>query len=315
MAASGTDIKVKHFTVPSGNGTSMLHTVMWGDSNSEPKAVLQIIHGMCEYIERYDDFARYMAGHGFVVFGHDHVGHGKTAKSDIELGFFAEKDGWKLLVDDSYRVTEEIKRNYPDLPIFVLGHSMGSFVLENYLAKYGDKISGALVSGTGGSNPLGGVGIGLTKVMQKFKGSHYRSRFVDNMGFGSFCKNIENPRTAKDWLTHDTAIVDKYCADPMCMYLFTLSGYRDLFLLLKNATRKGWENEVPKQLPVIYFAGIEDPVGNYGKGVTEMYDRLKASGQKDISIKLYNGMRHETLNEVGHEAVYEDLLNWIEKRV
>lgn len=315
MSNTDSGITVSQFTVLSNDNKHQLHTVVWENEGVKPKAVVQIVHGMCEYIMRYDNFARYLAAHGLVVCGHDHLGHGETAISQDERGFFAEDDGWKLLVEDVFAVTTEIKKRYAGLPLFVLGHSMGSFILENYLAIHGDGANGALISGTGGSNPLGGIGIGLTNIIRAAKGSHYRSRLVDNMAFGSFCSKIEGPRTAKDWLTHDEAIVDLYCADPNCMFLFTVAGYKDLFLLLKNATRKGWENEVPKQLPVLYFAGLEDPVGNYGKGVTEMYERLKASGQKDISLKLYNGMRHETLNEVGRQAVYEDILVWIEARL
>lgn len=302
------------FYLDSSDKSNKIHAVIW-QGEKKPRAVLQIIHGMCEYIRRYEDFAAFMAEHGFVVCGHDHLGHGETAADAGDRGFFAEKEGWKLLVEDSWKVTAELKDRYPDLPIFVLGHSMGSFIFKNYLSKYGSKINGALISGTGGPNPLGGVGIALTKLIAVFKGNRHRSKFIDNMAFGSYCKKIEGCKTEKDWLTRDDDIVNAYRADDNCMFLFTLAGYRDLFTLLKNATDKNWENTIPRELPVLYFAGSDDPVGSYGSGVQTVYDRLAKAGQKDVSLKLYSGMRHETLNEIGKEQVYADILEWIENRL
>lgn len=308
-------VKIKDFTLPSTDNSHNLHTVIWQDDGVHPKGVVQIIHGMCEYIKRYSDFAEYMAENGFIVCGHDHLGHGETAAFDSELGYFAAKDGWKLLVDDCYVVTTELRKMYPDLKLFVLGHSMGSFILENYLSKYGSKIDGALISGTGGPNPLGGFGDSLAKIIAAAKGGTYRSKLLDNMAFGNYCSKIKGKRTNKDWLTYDAAIVDKYCADKFCMFTFTVSAFRDLFRLLSNATAEGWAGTVPNDLPVIYFAGNEDPVGNYGKGVAIMYDRLAKSGQKDISLRLYDGMRHETLNEIGKQQVWDDVRLWISDRL
>lgn len=308
------DVVSRDFFLPSTDGRHSLHAVEW-KSEEQPKAVLQIIHGMCEYIRRYEDFASFMAKNGFVVVGHDHVGHGETEPDANERGYFAKEDGWKLLVDDAYAVTRDIKERYADLPLFVLGHSMGSFVLKNYLTYHGSELSGALISGTGGPNPLGGVGIMLTRVIQFFKGDHHRSKLIDNIAFGSYCKNIENCRTEKDWLTHDAAVVDRYRKDEYCMFTFTVSGFRDLFLSLKYATQKDWEKGIAVDLPVLYFAGEEDPVGGYGQGVKTVYERLKEAGHPDLELKLYSKMRHETHNEIGKEQVYADLLDWMTKRI
>ena len=180
------DIQRKDWAVASCDGQHRLHCVTWCDGSAKPKAVLQLVHGMCEYIGRYDALARFLAGHGFAVCGHDHLGHGQTAQSSEELGFFAEKDGWRLLVEDVYRVTLAAKEQYAGLPYFIFGHSMGSFVLENYLAQYGSEVDGAIVCGTGGPNPAGGVGIALAGLYAAVKGPRYRAALFDKMAFGSY---------------------------------------------------------------------------------------------------------------------------------
>lgn len=306
------DIQRKDWAVASCDGQHRLHCVTWCDGSAKPKAVLQLVHGMCEYIGRYDALARFLAGHGFAVCGHDHLGHGQTAQSSEELGFFAEKDGWRLLVEDVYRVTLAAKEQYAGLPYFIFGHSMGSFVLENYPAQYGSEVDGAIVCGTGGPNPAGGVGIALAGLYAAVKGPRYRAALFDKMAFGSYCSRIESPRTDKDWLTRDEAVVDAYRTDEHCMFLFTVSAFRDLFTLLKNATRRQWPDEVPDTLPLLYVAGDCDPVGSYGKGVAAMVERLRRSGKKDLTMRLYEGMRHEITNEIGREQVYEELLAWLE---
>ncbi len=289
-----------------------IHACFWQPSK-KPKFVLQIIHGMAEYIERYNPFAQFIAENGGVVCGEDHLGHGKTA-CEQDRGYIAKKDGYVHMIDDAHRLTQIAKEKFPGLPVFILGHSMGSFILECYIAKYGSEIDGAVVSGTGGSNPLGGAGIAVTRVIQLFKGERWRSAFVNNMAFGSYNKKYTDVRSEFDWLNRDRDEVQKYVDDPLCGFTFTLSGFRDLFRVLAAATRKGWENDVPSALPLLYIAGSEDPVGNYGAGPREMSGRLSATGHGDVTLTLYSGMRHEVLNEQGKQQVWDDILNWVSKR-
>lgn len=303
-------VTFNEFTFPSASGCNTLVGGVWQDDAKKPAAVVQLSHGMCEYIGRYDDFARYLVSCGYAVIGHDHLGHGKSAKTADELGYFAKKDGYKLVVEDVHTVTKMANELFPDTPVFLFGHSMGSFIATAYVAKYGSLLKGAVISGTGGPNPILGIAVFITDITKLFRGERHRSKFIDNLGFGSYCKKIENPNTPKDWLTRDTAIVDKYVRDPFCTYLFTASAFRDLFKMLGAATDKKLPASVPSDLPLFYIAGKDDPVGNYGEGPTIMAERMKAAG-KNATLRLYDDMRHECHNELGHEGVYKDIADFV----
>ena len=299
------------FRFPSASGCNTLRGGIWLGDAAKPRAALQLIHGMCEHIDRYDSFARYLAENGFVVYAHDHLGHGKSIEKPDQKGFFADKDGWQLVVEDAHTVTQKIRSDYPELPVFMLGHSMGSFILEGYLAKYGEGISGAIVSGTGGPNKAVGPALALCGMIGFFNGKKHYSKFIDDLAFGKYCERIQNAATDKDWLSRDPETVQKYVDDPLCGFLFTVSGYGDLFRMIRAATDPQLPSRIPKELPMLYIAGKEDPVGNYGEGPQIMYARMRDAGIKDVALKLYDGMRHETLNEVGREQVYADLLKWL----
>lgn len=304
------------FTFPSRDGIHQCHAYSWAPDNGEIRAVFQIVHGMIEYMDRYDDFACYLASHGFLVVGEDHLGHGLTVKDNSELGYFCAYDADTILVRDVHRLKKITQDANPGKPYFILGHSMGSFIFRKYLTMYGKGIDGAIVMGTGTMPSIvTGTGIFLTHVLRLFKGDHYKSSFIENMAFGAYNKRIPDARTASDWLTKDTGIVDTYINDPLCTFKFTLNGYRTLFKLLKYVCKKSHLTTIPKNLPIYVTAGDADPVGSYGTGPTKVYEQYKGLGIKDVSLKLYENGRHEILNETNRSQVYEDILNWLTQHI
>ena len=279
------------------------------------KGIVQISHGMCEYIGRYLDFSEFLCSNGYIVCGNDHLGHGSTAKSKTDLGFFAPKNGYQFLVEDLYGLTKIMQRKYPDLKYFILGHSMGSFIARLYLSSYGSKIDAAIISGTSGGDISAGIAVLIAKTEQLLKGSRTPSLLLDKMAFSNYNKKIESPRTQKDWLTRDTLIVDKYINDPLCMFVFSSSAFADLFTLLRKITKRQWAESIRKDLPIFIFSGQQDPVGNYGSGVRKVNERLKKAGMEDVTLKIYPGGRHEMLNEINKQEVYSDILKYIEKYI
>lgn len=304
------------FFFPSGSGLCDIHAASYKPDGVTVRAVLQIAHGMAEHFERYEAFISFLCDNGIAVFVNDHVGHGKSIKNDSELGFFGTADGsWKNFVEDCRKLTLIAKEEYPDAPYFFFGHSMGSFVARSYAAKYANDITGAIFCGTAGANPAVSAGIAVAKLIAKFKGDHHRSNLINGMAFGAYNKKFEG-RTPFDWLTKDTDIVDKYIADKYCGFLFTAYGYRDMFGLLGYVSSKEWYASMNKNLPVFLIAGKDDPVGNYGKGIEEVKNKLSAAGVKDVSMTLYNNCRHEILNESDTVATVEsDVLKWIERYI
>lgn len=296
----------------SKDGKSKIHAARWVPEG-KPVAVLQIVHGMAEYIERYEDFAKFLNSKGFVVTGDDHLGHGKSITNG-RCGFFCKKDPATVVVDDVYSLTKLTKEEYPGIPYYILGHSMGSFILRNYLFRYGENVDKAIVMGTGMQPKVLVIGL---KVMAAFGclfgGSEKPNKFIDNASFGTYNKRIPDNRTTVDWLTKDEKIVDAYVADPLCGFTFPSNGFKTLASLLWRLNKKSNIDKMPKSLPIMITSGAEDPVGEYGKGPKLVYDSYKAIGMQDVSIKLYDNDRHEILNETDHEVVYNDLYEWLTK--
>ena len=281
-----------------------------------PRAVLQISHGIAEYIDRYDDFMQFLAENGIAAIGEDHLGHGKSVHSDADLGFFAEKNGWNYVVEDMKILHDTAKKKFPGVPFIAFGHSMGSFLTRTYIIKYPDDFDYVILSGTGHQSAgLIGFALALSNVLTKVNGPRSRGDALNNIAFGSYCSKIENPRTPFDWLSRNEANVDKYIADPMCGFVATTSLYRDMMSGIKFIINDKNIAKMNKDVPVYFMSGADDPVGDYGDGVNKAYDAFCKAGLKDIKIKLYPSGRHEMLNETNAPEVYSDILAWINEKL
>lgn len=302
----------RDFTFDSGDGRTKIHAVEWKPETDEIKGVLQIFHGMVEFIERYETFAEYLTEKGFVVTGNDHLGHGTSIVSKEEFGFFAEEQGNRIVLEDAHHLKMLTEEKYPGVPYYILGHSMGSFLLRQYLCLHGDELDGAVIMGTG-TQPMAALKLGkeLCRLTARIHNWHYRSRLIDIMAFGGYNRHFKPARTGMDWLTKDEAIVDHYLADERCNFRFTVNGYYNLFTSIEEASKESNLQKMPKDLPVLFVAGRDDPVGNFGKGVEKVRKTFEAAGMTDITWIIYENDRHEILNETDRETVFKDLYAWL----
>lgn len=296
----------KEFYFPSKDGITKIHGVEW-IPEGEVKAVLQIAHGMVEHIERYADFATYMAENGIYVVGHSHLGHGKSMISKEKMGYFASPNGNDCVIGDIHSLRIMTQEKYPKVPYFLMGHSMGSFLTRQYLGMYGSGISGAIIMGTGEQPDMILAGGKLIcKIIAAFKGWEHRSDFVNSLAIGKFEKEM-----GKGWLSRNEENVKTYGEDPLSGFVFTLNAFYNMFDGISKMNVQEKHGQFPKELPIFFVAGSEDPVGNHGKGVKTVYQRYVKKGAKNVSIKLYPEDRHEILNETDKEVVYKDLLEWM----
>lgn len=304
-------MKKVEFTYPSHDGKTQIHAICW-EPDEKPAAVLQISHGMVEYIDRYDEFAAFLTRQGYVVVGNDHLGHGKSVQDDSWLGYFAEKEGNKVVLRDIHRLRLMIQKRFPDVPYFILGHSMGSFLVRQYLCLHGSGLAGAIIMGTGHQPRIAtAFGMALCKTMALFTGWHYRSFLVDAMAFGGYNRKFGSLK-GRQWLSRNEENVAAYVKDPLCTYRFTLNGYYNLFYSIHMLSDEEILAKMPKNLPIFLVAGEDDPVGNAGESVKKVYEQFKRLGMKDVTLKLYPQDRHEILNEVDREDVYWDIFHWME---
>lgn len=302
------------FYYDSADKETKIHAVRW-IPDIETKALLQISHGMLEHIDRYDDFANFMASQGILVAGNDHLGHGWSLVNEDNRGFFGQGDGNMTLIEDMRRLQEIMREGHKDLPCFILGHSMGSFLVRQYISLYHD-ISGALIVGTGYQpSLLVRFGLELSKFMALFKGWRFRSRFINKLVIGGNNKYFQPAKTRADWLTRDEEVVDAYINDKRIDFIFTLNAFYYMFKGMVSLYDKDYMDKIPKNLPLILLSGDKDPVGNMGTDVKRLYDAYMEAGLADVAMKLYKDDRHEILNELDKENIYEDILNWIYDRI
>ncbi len=280
-----------------------------------PVGVVQISHGMKEHIGRYRSFAEFLALRGYAVCGNDHIGHGLTSASDSDLGYIPRRGGGDMIVEDLRSMTRIVKERFPGVPLFLLGHSMGSFAARLYMSKYGRELSGVLLSGTGGPGQPTGIGKKLSRAAGLTNKGRHRSKLIDRITFGSYLKRIDRGSPPYSWLSRDAEVVEEYTNDKYCSSrIFTADGFYTLFDMLGRVSAKGWAARVPTELSVLIASGEADPVGDFGRGPRAVYNRLLSAGLDDITLLLYPQMRHEILNEIGREQVWEDFYRWIEKR-
>ena len=301
----------KELTFPSSDGKNTIHAELFIPSDNNIRAVVQIAHGMMDYVGRYALMADALCASGIALCGHDHLGHGDTVSTPEDYGFFAGKDGYKYVIDDVKGMNDLIRREIPDLPVILLGHSMGSFISRLYAIKYPTSIDGLIIHGTAGPNPATGAGLTLVRILRAIKGERYRSKFVCSLADGGYNKGFDPAEGDGAWLTRDPSMVADRVGNPKNDFIFTLAGYEDLFTMLGACNSKAWFKSFPGELHTLVISGEDDPVGGFGKGVRYVYDNLKANCA-DVELKLYEDARHELFNETNRDEVFADLIKWIE---
>lgn len=302
----------KEYKVPSSAGNQMLHTVVWTPLG-KPKAAVVMLHGMLEHIGRYYEFALHLRRQGYAVVGYDQLGHGKTAVNQEDLGFFAEKHGEKVVIQDIQRVVSCTKKLFAGVPVLLFGHSMGAFFVRKYVTVYGKEIDGAVFCGTGSTPvPVLLAGLAAAQFLKVVKGSHYRSTFLHRQIFGGNNRQIENPQTEKDWLTKDPDKLRENIEDPYCNFMFTASANADFMKIMIDLQRKKGLTHMPKELPILMIAGGQDPVGHQGEDVAALCDLFRNMGMEQVTLILCEEDRHEILNEIDRQAVYHQIDKWMD---
>ena len=308
---------LRYVKIPSSRPGATLNVLLCLPEG-RPRAVLQMTHGMVEYIGRYEQLACWLADRGVAAVGHDHLGHGGSVVSREEYGYFGRPDGNRLLLDDIHRVTRWAKAlpELEGLPWFLLGHSMGSFYARQYLCEYGGELQGAILMGTGWQpRAAARAGRALCHLLAAFHGWRYRSKLVDSMAFGGYNRSFRPARTSKDWLNRDEKEVDRYLSEERCSFRFTLNGYDSLFTALERLCDKELLARAPKDLPVLFLSGDDDPVGNRGRGVQKAAQSLRDAGMRRVEVKLYPGARHELLVELNRQEVFADIGSFIQNQI
>jgi len=309
-------MKTDTFRFQTSDGITIYTNKWLPDDTSKMKAIVQISHGMAEHSERYKRFAAVLCENNIGVYANDHRGHGQTAGSVEALGYFADKNGWKLVAEDMKTLSDTIKENHPGLPIFLFGHSMGSLLAREYIFSYSQEISGVILSATAGDpGLLGNVGILVSKLESLLRGKKAKSPFLDTLSFGKFNTAFKPNRTAFDWLSRDNEEVDKYVDDPYCGTVFTAGFFNDMLKGIKSINTFSNIEKVSKALPIFLIAGEKDPVGENTKGVLKVLNAYKKAGINDLDHKFYKDARHEILNETNRRRVYTDIINWLELHI
>lgn len=310
--------QVTEFTFLSKDSKTTIHAVKWAPDCGEYRAVLQITHGMLEYIERYRAFAEYLTDQGYLVVGHDHLGHGRSVASEQELGYFADENSSDILVEDMHQLRMLIQDENRGIPYFMLGHSMGSYMLRKYLCIHSDNVSGAIIMGTGCvADATTKFGMKLCRMIARLRGWHYRSKFIQSLSYSRPYKKFDlyGKDYKNSWLSKNVESVRAYYADAKCTYLFTLSGYYGLMEAVYYTNQMENIKRVPKDLPLFFVSGAEDPVGDLGEGVKKVYHMYKDAGIQDLTYRLYENDRHEILNETDCMQVYADICAWLNVHV
>ena len=293
----------------SADGRSKIAGYIYTENHVEPKAVIQLSHGMCEYAERYEWLANFFTGRGYIFAGNDHLGHGSSSEPS-EYGIFDEEH----VEMDLKKMNDILREKYPLLPIILYGHSMGSFFARWYAERYPDTIDGLIISGTAGPSVKNVLGRALAGFIARTHKEGYISKFLVKLSFGSYLKRIPDAKSPSDWITHDRAVIEKYSKDPKCNFIFPAKGYHSLLTALTVVSRKEWAKSLPKDMHILQIAGAEDPVGDYGKGVRKVTEMLRAAGINDVTEYIDETGRHELHNELNKEEIMEKVVNWLDER-
>jgi alpha-beta hydrolase superfamily lysophospholipase len=302
---------IETHTLKSSDNQTELNLLHW--PIDKPKAIIQLIHGMAENIARYNDFALYLNGLGFAVIGHDHLGHGLSVNKQQPLYGYFGKAGAKNVITDIHRVKTWAKKRYPELPYFMMGHSMGSFALRNFLQDYPVDIQGAIFMGTGTSPVHLKFFLPLLKKLSQ-KRAESTAPMIDKLAFGGYSKKFPEKGNF-NWLSKNQKNVANYEKDPLLGFTFTHNGFVTLFSLVQRANQKNWMQNLPLDFPLLIISGTDDPVGNFGKGPQKVYQKLKEAGLQHLDLQLLPGLRHEILLEEDYEKVYRLISQWLDKQL
>jgi alpha-beta hydrolase superfamily lysophospholipase len=308
----GGDVHSSTFTLASADGLARF-VYRWLPE-AAPKAVVQIAHGVVEHAGRYARLAQALTRAGYAVYAGDHRGHGRTAPTPEDLGFFAERDGWRKCVDDLWGLCQRIATDHPGLPIVLIGHSMGSFMAQHFISEHGEALSGVVLAGSSGKPAWPTVALRIIARTERLRlGLRGRSALVHSLAFGAFNKRFEPVRTDADWLSRDSAEVDKYVADPLCRFRPTLQLWIDLLDALGEIAKPARQARIPKQLPIYVIAGTCDPVSANGKGLEQLLAAYRAAGLQRVTYHFYPEARHELFNETNRDEVTRELLAWLDE--
>ena len=306
----------QEFRFPSADGTTTLYGRTWAPEHGAPRAVLQLVHGIAEHIGRYDHFARFMSDHGYLVCGEDHLGHGNTPENAEDLGYTADKDGWVKMTDNVRALHERIAPQYPGIPYFILGHSMGSFLTRSYLIRYPGTVDACALLGTGQQpESVLKAGLAACRLEQIRLGKRGRSKLLQSLCFGAYNSQFKPNRTESDWVCSVDEVVDAYIADPFCQVMPTVTLMRDMLTGIRFNQQAENLAKMDKTTPVFFLSGDQDPVGSNGKGVRAAYQSFLDAGCGHVRLKLYPGGRHEMLNEHNWQDVYDELLSWFDQQI
>ena len=306
----------QEFRFPSADGTTTLYGRTWAPEHGAPRAILQLVHGIAEHIGRYDRFARFMSDHGYLVCAEDHLGHGNTPENAEDLGYTADKDGWGKMTDNVRALHERIAPQYPGIPYFILGHSMGSFLTRSYLIRYPGTVDACALLGTGQQpESVLKAGLAACRLEQIRLGKRGRSKLLQSLCFGAYNSQFKPNRTESDWVCSVDEVVDAYIADPFCQVMPTVTLMRDMLTGIRFNQQAENLAKMDNTTPVFFLSGDQDPVGSNGKGVRAAYQSFLDAGCGHVRLKLYPGGRHEMLNEHNWQDVYDELLSWFDQQI
>ena len=296
---------------PSSDGIHQIHADIYAPPTRAPRAIVQLAHGMVDHVGRYGELWETLTREGYVFAGNDHLGHGKSVSDPAEYGFFAEEGGVDFILRDMHALTEFLKKQYPGVPLVVMGHSMGSFIARLFVNRYSYDVDGFIMHGSAGPNPVLPLGKTVAKAVAAIYGKRHRSRLIKNLAFMGYNSHFDKKEGENAWLTRDETVREETRKDPYKQFIFTVGAYLDLFYMLGACNAREWFGAFPKNLKTLILGGTEDPVGNYGRGLSYVYKQLLLAGATSVSLKLYEGARHELWQDLCREEVHADILAFL----
>lgn len=302
----------EEITYPSSDGKNTVYAEIYTPKLKTARGIVQLVHGMVDHPGRYASLIEYLTGEGYIFAGNHHLGHGKTAATPEDFGYFAKSGGIDFLLSDIHTFNKYLRSTYPTLPLVLLGHSMGSFIARLYAVRHPHSMRGVIIHGTSGPNRLAPMGKLAARTVALFRNDRVRSKLIQKLAFGSYNGRFDKSEGDTAWLSRDTQAVSGKHDDPLASFTFTASGFADLFEMLHASNKRSWFKNYPKDMRTLIMSGDADPVGNFGKGVNYVYRRLMLEGCTDVSLKLYPECRHELFNELSREEIFADMKAWLE---